>query len=375
MKRLQLAFVASLALLGSSSFVLAAGLSESIEVLRSVGPEGQGNVAASAAWDVVSRADAQSLPDLLAAMDGANELAINWLRSAVETVADRARSKGQSLPIGALEKFVRDHKHHPRARRLAYDLIASADSGAAEKLMAKMLDDPSPELRREAVQRLMAEAAELRKSGKTNAAVARYESALKPARDLDQIEAIAKALRELNKPVELREVFGWIANWHVIGPFDNTGGAGYARIFPPEEKVDLNAEYDGKSGKVRWKDFATSDDHGKVDFNKPLGSLKEVTGYAWTEIQCDKARSAEVRLGCKNGWKVWLNGELLFGRDEYHRGTEIDHYRMPAQLKAGKNTILVKLCQNELTPDWAKEWEFQLRITDSIGTPVVLAKR
>ena len=36
----------------------------------------------------------------------------------------------------------------------------------------------------------------------------------------------------------------------------------------------------------------------------------------------EKARPAELRLGCKNGWKIWLNGKLIFGRDEYHRGAE-----------------------------------------------------
>jgi hypothetical protein len=349
-------------------------MDDAIKTIRSVGPEGQGNAASSAAWRTLSQANVQSLPALLAGMDGANELALNWLRSAVETVAARADQKGEKLPVSALEQFVRERNHHPRARRAAYELIAGAEPKTARRLLDGMLDDPSPELRREAVQRLIAEANELRATGNTNAAVARYESALKPARDLDQIEDIARTLRDLGKPVELRDVFGWVSDWRVIGPFDNTGGAGYARMFPPEETIDLSAQYDGKSGPVRWKEFTVTDDYGKVDFNKPLGALKEVTGYAWTEIRSEQARQVELRLGCKNGWKVWLNGKLLFGRDEYHRGTEIDHYRMPAELKAGRNTILVKLCQNELTPDWAKEWEFQLRITDSIGTPVVLAK-
>jgi len=81
-----------------------------------------------------------------------------------------------------------------------------------------------------------------------------------------------------------------------------------------------------------------------------------------------------VRLGCKNGWKVWLNGKFLFGRDVYHRGVEIDQYRLTAQLQPGRNVILVKCLQNEQTEDWTKEWEFQLRITDAQGTPIVSTK-
>jgi hypothetical protein len=40
-------------------------------------------------------------------------------------------------------------------------------------------------------------------------------------------------------------------------------------------------------------------------------------------------------------------------------------------LKAGRNVILVKCCQNEQKEDWTKSWDFQLRVTDVQGTPVV----
>jgi hypothetical protein len=165
-----------------------------------------------------------------------------------------------------------------------------------------------------------------------------------------------------------------VTQWRVIGPFDSTEGVGHDKVYPPEERIDLAAEYDGKAGKVRWHDFTAVGDYGLVDLNKPCGALKEVAGYAYTEFHADKARSVELRLGCKNAWKVWLNGKLLFGRDEYHRGMEIDQYRMAGELKPGRNTILVKICQNEQKEEWTKEWEFQLRITDALGTPIPSVK-
>ena len=172
---------------------------------------------------------------------------------------------------------------------------------------------------------------------------------------------------------QLRSVFGWLSRWKVVGPFDNTGGVGFENVYPPETKIDLQAEYEGPSAKIRWQDLKADGDYGLVDFNKPFGALKGVAGYAYTEFQSPRAGPVELRLGCKNGWKIWVNGEFLFGRDEYHRGVEIDQYRLKTQLKAGRNTILVKLCQNELKEDWTKEWEFQLRITDALGTPVASA--
>ena len=85
-------------------------------------------------------------------------------------------------------------------------------------------------------------------------------------------------------------------------------------------------------------------------------------------------KAVELRLASQNSWKIWLNGHFLFGREEYHRGREIDQYRIPARLRAGRNTILIKVCQNEQKDDWAGEWQFQLRICDPFGAPVLSGK-
>jgi hypothetical protein len=46
---------------------------------------------------------------------------------------------------------------------------------------------------------------------------------------------------------------------------------------------------------------------------------------------------------------VWLNGELLFGRDEYHRGMQMDQYKMKCHLKQGTE------CRpREMLPEWAE---------------------
>jgi hypothetical protein len=48
---------------------------------------------------------------------------IGW-RAAVDTIAGRELAAGRALPVSDLEQFVRDTRQHPRARRLAYELIA-----------------------------------------------------------------------------------------------------------------------------------------------------------------------------------------------------------------------------------------------------------
>lgn len=350
-----------------------AELTASLRNLRAVEREGQGNAAATAAWKTVAAADGKMIPIILEAMDGANDYALNWLRSAVEAIAQREASAGRSLSGAELEVFLRDTKHHPRARRLAYELIARVRPEPARAMLAGFANDPSNEMRRDAVQQLI-ETAESTTAKDKASGISGYRRALGFARESDQIEAVAKRLGELGDPVDLRSVFGWITKWKLIGPFDNTGGAGFEQPFGPEKQLDLTAELEGKLGKVRWVDYETKSDYGVVDFNKPFSPLKGVTGYAYTEFWSDADRTVQLRLGCKNGWKVWANGQFLFGRDEYHRAAEIDQYRLPLHLKAGRNVLLVKCCQNEQKEDWTIEWEFQLRVTDEQGTPVVSTK-
>lgn len=345
-------------------------LASSVERLKAVGPEGQGNGAAQVAWSDVSKAKASQIPDLLVAMDGANDYALNWIRAAIEAAVQRETAAGSKLSVKSLETVLRDTRHHPRARRLAFELIQRVDTAKAQAILPSFLQDPGSELRREAVAQLMATAAGQIPNSKP-AAVTTYRQALGFSREADQIEDIAKRLLDLGDKVDLAKTFGWVSKWQLIGPFDNTGEAGFAKVYPPEERLELTAELSGKSGPVKWFPYETRSEYGLVDFNQAISSLKGAVGYAASEFWSDSARPAQVRLGCKNGWKVWVNGVLIFGRDEYHRSAEIDQYRMPVSLKAGKNVILVKCAQNEQTQDWAKEWEFQLRVTDEQGTPIV----
>jgi hypothetical protein len=45
----------------------------------------------------------------------------------------------------------------------------------------------------------------------------------------------------------------------------------------------------------------------------------------------------------------------------------MDQYAVPISLQAGRNTIALKVCQNEQTQDWAQKYQYQLRICDATG--------
>jgi hypothetical protein len=347
-----------------------ADLATALRALRAVGPEGQGNIEASAAWPAAAAVHPDDLTQVLQAMQDAGPLAHNWLRTAFDHAAQQALNHGQSLPQEALESFLRDVSHDPRARWLAFEWLSRLDAPRAQRLLSGLLDDPGAELRRAAVDQLMQRAAQLAAEKHPDQAKAAYSTALQSARDPDQINTLASTLKGLGAPVSLPELFGWISHWQVIGPFDNANRQGFDTPFPPEREANFEAQYPGKTGPVRWQPHTASGDYGVVDLNPPLGMLKEVTGYAAATFFAGDAGPAEVRLGCKNAWKLWFNGTFIFGRDEYHRAMEIDQYRFPIQLRPGPNTLLLKICQNEQVEDWTKEWEFQLRITDPQGKPI-----
>src|SRR5207249_1295452 len=162
-----------------------------VQTIQAVQSEGRGNVEASRAWQQIAALDAKQLPLVLAAMDGANNYAVNWLRAAVDTIVDRTRRAKQPLAVAALKRFLDDTRHHPRARRLAYELIARADVDAAQKLLPTFLNDPSNELRRDAVQLIVEQAGRSLTAGQTNSAVGLYQKALPHARDVDQVDDLA----------------------------------------------------------------------------------------------------------------------------------------------------------------------------------------
>ena len=365
-------FVCLVALL-AVSLNAAEDLSKPIEALRAVQKEGQGNEAASKAWKEIVKADASNLPVVLKGMNGANPLAENWLRAAVGVIADEAL-EAKKMPVDALVAFLKDTKNSPGPRVVAFDLIHRADENLAEDLTPTLLNDPSSDLRRHPVAKLIAAGDAAMEKKDKDAAIAAYEKGLGGARDEDQIKALAKKLRDQGQEVDLPKHFGFLMSWKLIAPFSNADRGGFETVYPPEKELHFDAIYEGKSKKVEWVDFTSSDEYGKIDFNKPFGMEKSAVGYAATDFFSTEDRPVEIRIGCKNGWKVWLNGELLFARDEYHRGAKLDQYKLPCQLEKGKNTILVKCCQNEQTEQWTVEWEFQLRVCDATGTAILAAK-
>jgi hypothetical protein len=349
---------------------LANSLDESLAALSVVDKDGKGHAAAQKAMRDLSKAPAADLPAMLAALDHATPLGANWIQNAFETVADRELSQKRSLPAAQLEQFVLDKSHQPRARRLAYEWLLKVDPSAKDRLIPGMLLDPAPDFRRDAVALKLEEAAKVDSKQDKDKAVRLYREALTGAIHDDQVKTIAAALSKLGQKVDITDHFAFITRYSVIGPFDNPNGKLLETAYPPEKEIRLDAQYDGKLGKVAWKPLATTNEYGIVDIAKQVSPYKGATMYLLAEFDSPQARKLELRLATQNAWKIWLNGQLLFSRNEYHRGAVFDQYRVPAEMRAGRNTILLKLCQDEEKEDWAQTYQVQLRVCDINGSGV-----
>jgi hypothetical protein len=342
---------------------------ELIDALIQVDAKGKGNDQAVRAWPSVTKLDASSVPNLLEAMNKANDLGDNWIRSAISEILARDKS---GFPVKQILAYLKDDQNTGSSRKLAFELVRQHKPKLSHSLTPKFIDDREPTLRRLAVEKLLESA---RRTPKPEEAKALFEKVLSKGREVDQIKEAKEALEKAGQKIDVQTLMGFLVDWHTIGPFDNTGRQGFGVEYPPEMKIDLKASYEGKNEKAKWSAFTTPDPFGMLNINLQYGEIKEVLAYAHTNFVSDSERPAQFRIGSKNAWKLWLNGELLFARDEYHRGgTRVDQFIIDGKLLKGTNEILVKVCQNEQTQPWTKQWELCLRVTDPSGTALTSVK-
>jgi hypothetical protein len=342
-------------------------VARSLAVLKAVGREGKANDAAGPAWkDLVSQGGSALFPTL-AAVDDANPTTANWLRTAAEAIAEAETKAGRPLPADKLEAFAKDTKFAPSARQLAYELLAAQDKTAPGRLLPGFLNDPSPDLRRDAI---AAELDKIEKSARPSVR-ADLEKLFTYTRDRDQVDDIAKRLEKQGAKVSIAEHFAFITHWQLVGPFDSAQGKALTMSHPPETATDTAGKFKGKGGaEVGWKPYTTRDRYAAVDLNAVIGKQHDACAYALGIVFAEKEAPCEVRVASPNAVQIFLNGKKVFEREEYHHGANLDYHTGKGVLKAGENRVLVKVGQNNQTDSWAQAWQFQARVCDATGGPL-----
>lgn len=350
-----LSFVSS-----SSRTAFCQSTEKALDEIRKIGTGDQEATRASALALQLNRAKDLTLSQTLLAMKGATPIGRNWLSG----IANSRYRAEQNPPTVELEKILWDTTQDGEARYKAFDWLTKGNDKLKSEWLPTLMEDPSPELRYASIDAQLP----------TTKEAASLQKLLAAARHPDQVVDLIKKLDEVGVKVEQSKHFGFIKNWNLIGPFDHVGTKNFDKEFAIEKDWAANKiqkSYEGKNGDVSWSEYTTEEKDGNVDLAKVFSNEKGCIVYATTEFDSPIEGAAEIRLGCINGHKIWINGELVMSNEVYHSSSQIDQYIEPIQLKKGKNRILIKICQNEQKEVWAQRYQYMVRISDSTGKAIL----
>jgi len=111
-----------------------------------------------------------------------------------------------------------------------------------------------------------------------------------------------------------------------------------------------------------------------IDFGRTYQLGKPLLAYAYTELFVDDAMEFNLNLEHNNGCKIWLNGQLVYQKEENgpiklmyeERSLELKH-SVILKLKKGSNALLVK------STTLGKEWKCYFQPPSQKGA--ILQKR
>ena len=372
--------LAAVILAGVALFATSAGADDTVELFAAIsraGPNGVGSAEARAARDRLAQRGLEIFPQILTAMDTPNPVAANWARGLYEKILTSELARPQpNLPRELLRQTVRDPRKQGKLRRLVLELLDKLEPEFGKQLLPTLLDDP--EFRTDAVnlamqlgdQELAAKHRELARDA--------YRKAFQNARVPAQVSMAAGKLRSVGETGDVVSHLGFVTDWRLLGPFDAPGTTGFKTTFPPETRVDLQGEFVGQAGKkLHWQPYHSDSPTGELDLTKAIFSTDEAVAYAYTELEFKPSRpvpEAQVRCGADDNCTVWLNGEKVFGREQWLNSSRTDRFIAPVRLRSGKNTLLVKICQgpHHVDPTIGNNWSLQIRICDLSGAGVGL---
>jgi hypothetical protein len=130
------------------------------------------------------------------------------------------------------------------------------------------------------------------------------------------------------------------SRWYVVGPFpgDKEQNRVYEPVYGPEEGDRLDFARNFGFGNQYWRfDVNLADDKLNT-----LADGRNVT-YVGRYIYCPTPRTLDVSLGSDDGFKLYLNGVEVASR-VIERGLAADQDKATLQLRAGANTVVMKIC-------------------------------
>ena len=210
--------------------------------------------------------------------------------------------------------------------------------------------------------------ADLRRVGSVYRAIADDPGAHAEVRSLARwyLSGVEEALGNPERARAERQRLGFLGGWSIAGPFDNEGRAGFARAFPPESSIDLEARFPGKVREVGFRALPPELEwSGIANVGTAVRPQHEAVVYALAVPELAREQRARLWFGASGAVRVWVNGVKVLEDAAYHPA-RLDQVAVEVTLRKGPNRILVKLAQDQ------GEMAIAVRLTDPRGAPIAL---
>jgi hypothetical protein len=129
--------------------------------------------------------------------------------------------------------------------------------------------------------------------------------------------------------------------WYSIGFFE------FGKDNPPETEIDLKRSYQGRGGKIGWREFPAMQLGKTVELETYSGAafLAQLGPcvYLYREIDVDQALELPLYVHADDWLVVWLNGKQEFERKGIDPWPPPEQRVVMLKLNAGKNKLLLKV--------------------------------
>lgn len=157
-------------------------------------------------------------------------------------------------------------------------------------------------------------------------------------------------LRGFTSDIEyFNQKLNWIQLWLCVGPFENEGGIGFDKEFPPEgSSTTYKDSFTGRNNRVlKWEKVYNLNLEGYIDLREVLWSEKNSCNYAVSFIFAPENGKYRFYLGVSGSYKLWIDNVLVSQRREimdgypFREGVEVS-------LEKGWHKIKLKICREEV---------------------------
>ncbi len=156
---------------------------------------------------------------------------------------------------------------------------------------------------------------------------------------------------------------GFVTDWRLMGPFPNQEDSAFGKSYLNEAEPLPADSIQIEDRAYTWKSVSCDAVPTIIDLKTEFGGGENVAVYAAAELTCAQETPVALLIGTNDGCEMWLNQVKVHEHPE-GRSLNVDEDRVNAVLKAGANTLLIKVLQN------GGSWAFCARVVSEDGSPI-----